>query len=131
MRASGRRRKADCAPQFGQTDAMDLEPRSLTPRERDLVDELLRRSEVSIPVAAIDGLRVVGQCDCGCPTVHFNGGTNGPLLASARVDGTYDEVLLFAGGDDGPLSSLELAWMADAPPSEFPPLSGLTPPGDI
>jgi hypothetical protein len=106
---------------------VDVEPRALTQRERDVVDELLRRSEVAIPAAAIDALQVVGRCDCGCPTIYFNDGANGPLIASAYIDGTYDEVLLFASEDDeyGPLSSLELAWIADTPPSELPPISRL------
>jgi hypothetical protein len=107
---------------------VEVEPRPLTRRERDLVDELLRRSEVAIREADLDALQVVGQCDCGCPTIHFNGGANGPLIASAPIEGTNDEVLLFAGGDDGPLSSLELAWIADTPPSELPRVSMLRAP---
>jgi hypothetical protein len=107
---------------------VDIERRPLSDRERELVDELLRRSDVSIPATDIDALRVVGGCTCGWPTVYFNGGANGPLIASAYVDGTHDEVLLFAGGDNGPLSSLELAWIADSPPKAFPPPSRLRDP---
>ena len=107
---------------------MDVEPRPLTQRERDLVEELLRRSEVTIPAAEVDALQVVGQCDCGCPTIYFNGGANGPLIASAHIEGTHDEVLLFAGGDNKPLSSLELAWIADTPPTQLPPASRLRDP---
>ena len=70
-------------------------------------------------------LRVVGRCDCGCPTVHFTTAPNGPVVAAAEVAGTNDSILLFRSGDTEELGSLELVWVGDDPPPEFPPPAAL------
>jgi hypothetical protein len=96
--------------------------RRLNPGELAIVSALL---DLPHPDSArlrqqIPGLRVVGRCDCGCPTVDFRDGPDGlELLADARVAGTDgDAVLLF--GRDGVLDRLEYMWIGGAAPSSWP-----------
>lgn len=76
--------------------------------------------------AAVDDLRVVGMCDCGCPTIHFTAGPNAHTIAEAHVADSNDTLLLFVDAADE-LSSLELAWVSDEPPDELPPSSSVRP----
>lgn len=101
---------------------MEVEPRPLTEREAAVLHEMLRGTPFEATV--IDELRVVGKCDCGCPTIHFTDQPNTSTIAHARVADTDDTLLLFADGVR--LSSLELAWVSDEPPDELPPASSVT-----
>ncbi|HET7717320.1 MAG TPA: hypothetical protein VFK86_16995 [Bauldia sp.] len=81
---------------------------------------------------------VVGQCECGCPTVDLvvNAAEASPataLISEVRLPvaeayseaGPY-ELLLFVG--DGWLRTLELVGNDEPSPSELPPLSDFGPP---
>jgi hypothetical protein len=82
------------------------------------------------------GVRVVGQCDCGCPTIDLRPDVSAP---SAAIDGPLvpveltiepeadeppGEVLLFI--ETGRMSSLEYVFYSDAAPSEWPHIKRLT-----
>jgi hypothetical protein len=109
-----------------------IQPRSLSAEERAVLDHLL-----SVDFEGADVLRrqavearVVGRCDCGCPTIDIE--TSAPSLVEAsqarlapvegrvvpRADEPPAEVLLFLDG--GRLSCLELVWYGEAPPSSWP-----------
>jgi hypothetical protein len=94
---------------------------------------LLSHDEVAMVAALLDlpdsddvrlrpqiaGLRVVGTCGCGCPTVDFRGGPDGlELIADATVADTGDAILLF--GHDGMLDRLEYMWVGGPPPANWP-----------
>ncbi|SDL65965.1 hypothetical protein SAMN05216298_4674 [Glycomyces sambucus] len=76
--------------------------------------------------AQIPFARVVGGCECGCPSVGLE--VDHPLvgpapsLASPVVLGSYDDgthnLVLFT--DDGYLSSLELGYVSDEVPTVWP-----------
>jgi hypothetical protein len=79
--------------------------------------------------------RVIGRCDCGCPTIHLavDRDSSPPALvkrggmiatANTRGDG-FPELLLWLDGDY--LSELQLCWLDDYP-EEFPPVETLEPP---
>jgi hypothetical protein len=106
--------------------------RALSDREREVLNAML---SVDFPGAEqlrlqADRVRVSGRCDCPCPTVYLSvdeavasAVTHDRVPARAEVaTGSGDSVLLFA--DSGRLSSLEYAWIDEAP-MEFPP------PGDL
>jgi hypothetical protein len=47
--------------------------RELTPRERQLLEELLRRSRSTSAehFAQLSGVSVISRCGCGCPTIDL------------------------------------------------------------
>ena len=101
--------------------------RALSDREREVLDALLSADfpgSEQLRVQA-DRVRVSGRCDCPCPTVYLSvdeavasAVTNDLVPVRAEVaTGAGDSVLLFANG--GRLSSLEYAWIDEAP-MEFP-----------
>lgn len=96
--------------------------RRLTHDEVAIVRALLELAcpEATRLRAQIPELRVVGACDCGCPTVDFRAGPDGlELIADAVVAGTDgDAVLLFAR--DGLLDRLEYMWIGGPPPAGWP-----------
>jgi hypothetical protein len=80
--------------------------------------------------AQLAGLRVVGKCDCGCPTVDFEVDANAPASplagslspVEARVSPEADEpvgdLILFI--KNGRLSSMEYVFYTDKPPLRWP-----------
>ena len=104
---------------------MKRQPRSLTERERQIVDVLLRRGGRGLDELRdqVPTLQVIAQCDCGCPTVEFatpmsrDDGLD--VVAEATVEGSHDSVLLFAT-HDGFLASIEYVWVGDAKPTVWP-----------
>lgn len=116
------------------THADPATPRPLTPRERAVLDALLREDFPGAPElrAQVASTTVSGTCGCGCPTVYLSvGATTAAPAIAARVpvgaevsDTDGDSVLLFA--DNGHLSSLEYAWV-ERPPREFPEADRLMP----
>jgi hypothetical protein len=64
--------------------------------------------------------RVVGKCECGCPTVHFSTDERRNRLVADADTAPYtgQSVLLFVA-DEG-LDSLEITWTTDQQPVEFP-----------
>lgn len=108
----------------------DQVDRELTARERAILTVLVERAKPSHPLLAsqLDGVRVVGTCGCGCPTIHFADGANDSgieKVADVAVSDTLDAVLLFVS-DSGRLSSLEYMWIDEAP-AEFPSPESLGP----
>lgn len=100
-------------------------PRSLTTVERRVLETML-----AIDFEGVETVResaqhalVAGQCGCGCPSVSFvrDDPSEGILLVAEAIvaDDPLQTVLLFTN-DDGDLAALELMWMTDEPPPEFP-----------
>lgn len=74
----------------------------------------------------MDGLTVTGGCKCGCPTVHFREGNSGLHLVAEATNAQQDQTVLLFVGDDGVLESMELTWVTDDVPSDFPDPGSLT-----
>jgi hypothetical protein len=120
-----------------QCDPMKLrEQRPLTPRERQVLDLMLSQD---FPGATslrsqVPFVRVVGKCDCGCPTVDLEVAPKAPratgdfpsrvIPVTGYVGSTVDEpgagIIVFV--DEGYLSGLEIYTMADPAPQEWPDL---------
>ena len=99
--------------------------RDLTEREREVLRVMV--SVLSDETTALaDTIRVIRECDCGCATIIFGDQADNHLLADSLVEVGGDSVLLF-GWEGGPLTSMEIAWVSDEPPKEFPPPHTLTP----
>ena len=102
------------------------EDRSLSAREIEIVSWMLAHAPRSLEHLAsmTNALRVVGRCDCGCPSVDFEvrgqAPPNAPLVqATGRTaDGVEVGVILWGRGDavtglefhemGGPIRSLPL-----------------------
>jgi hypothetical protein len=102
---------------------MAVDHRRLTPIERAVLHRLL-----GAPIHGAerlreqaDDLRVVGGCDCGCPSINFQTDQPGGIGVAAEglVPDRDRSVLLFVDGADR-LYSLELMWITDAPPTDWP-----------
>lgn len=101
-------------------ERMQPENRPVTPKERSLVEWLLRHGKPGSKqfLKQVDALVVVSKCSCGCPTVYF--AQEGESIAQnaahvladylATVDGQEVGVILFQRG--GRLSSLEVYSLA-------------------
>jgi hypothetical protein len=86
--------------------------------------------------AQVLGARVIGNCDCGCPTVDIEVDANapsslliGPLApVEARVSPVGNdppgEVILFL--KKGRLDSVEYVYYSDRPPTRWPTLDRLS-----
>lgn len=102
------------------TKGMQPENRSITAKERSLVEWLLRHGNTGAEqfLKQVDSLRVVSKCSCGCPTVYFApegaqvAQTAERILADflAKVDGQDAGIILFQR--EGRLSSLEVYSLA-------------------
>jgi hypothetical protein len=96
--------------------------RRLTPGELAIVSTLLAMTHAGAARLRqqIPGLRVVGGCGCGCPTIDFRDAPDGlELIADAEVAGTGgDAILLF--GHDGVLDRLEYMWVGGPAPASWP-----------
>ena len=109
--------------------------RALSDREVAVLSALLAR-----PFEGRDELREQARtaraapgCDCGCPTIAISVDRTLPrarVRSSVAIEGRWDaqpapiEVLLFVR--DGYLASMELVWYGEAPPRDWPDVSGLT-----
>jgi hypothetical protein len=102
---------------------MAVDHRRLTPIEQAVLDRLLGAliEGAERLRAQADDLRVVGGCGCGCPSINFQSDLPGGIgiVAEGLVPDRDRSVLLFVDGADR-LYSLELMWMTDAPPTDWP-----------
>ena len=110
--------------------------RSLTVGERELLAWLVRSglSPDSPYVAQVSSARVVGRCDCGCPTIDLQVSASPPAreLGLEDIVNAYGEspegvkvgVILFARG--GELCSLEVYSVEGEPTYTLPSPAALT-----
>jgi len=102
-----------------------MEPRSLTRRERALLDALL-----DVDFQGVEELRreatevvVVRMCGCGCPSVDFGRGRGMAILVNAAVPGSGDGLFLYTVEDPQRgrvLGGIEWVGVGEADPDEFP-----------
>jgi hypothetical protein len=109
-----------------------MDPRPLSPRERDVLAALLAVDFPSAPnlrQQAAEAL-VAGECGCGCPSIDFNpgGGLGMTVRVNAAVSGSYDGLFLytFEHPDHELLGGIEWVSGSDADPAELPHPSTLT-----
>jgi len=106
-------------------------PRSLTARERAALDFLLSADAPTVEALRIQAqsVRATGYCSCGCPSIHLQADSEQapeamerfPVISSVNVPGDGEDTLwLLLFTERGWLSFLEIAWIADHPPKEFP-----------
>ena len=114
-------------------------PRDLTPEEQAVLALLIPvgSPEADILRQQVAEAKVVGRCNCGCPTIDLEvpasaprAAIAGPLASTeAQVAPLTDEppgqLLLFVR--EGRLSSLEYVYYSDRPPQEWPSLERLSP----
>ena len=100
-------------------------PRPLSDRERSVLDALLAADFPGVEALRDQAasLRVVGRCDCGCPTIYFSTAPSRHQLVAEGASDDGQDVLLFAGNQG--LDSLESSWTTASPPAEFPSADGL------
>jgi hypothetical protein len=111
-------------------------PRPLSESERRILDALLSSPFVGALElrTQVEQAKVVGGCDCGCPTVYLEVPEETPpspargVPVSADVAPVGDKlgggILLFV--ESGRLSSLELFFYDRAGPGEWPSLDRIT-----
>lgn len=113
----------------------EILPRPLRPVERDLLVFLL---QAEFPGSTdlrsqVDHATVVSRCGCGCPSVGLSVDKESappamfyddiPVEGLPVEEPTDPAVLLFVR--DGYLDDLELMYLTDKPPPEWPPISKL------
>jgi hypothetical protein len=116
-------------------------PRPLSARERAVLDFLLAGADDRLAPLRTQAKTaiVTGMCECGCPTMYLDVDhalVPAPLVSPAVESGTrqtaemdprsYVGVILFL--EQGDLSSLELWYVSDVPPPEFPATTALEAP---
>ncbi|GIE28181.1 hypothetical protein Ait01nite_012260 [Actinoplanes italicus] len=96
-----------------------MDPRTLTPRERAVLDALLAAADADGLHTQAGLVRVVEGCPCGCPTIGFTeaAGRRMTVAVDATVTGTHDTLFLYTF--DGELGGIEYAAI-DERPAEFP-----------
>lgn len=104
-----------------------LVDRSLTDRERDVLDALLAAEFVGAEEfrrQAID-VRVTGRCGCGCPSIDFttDPGNGLTVLVDAGIAGSDDSLFLFSLGNR--LGGIEYVSCSDEMATELPTPSRL------
>jgi hypothetical protein len=106
-------------------------PRLLNDDERAVLSLLLQPefSGVEELRRQVAGLRVIWQCDCGCPTINFQIAGDAPSAAFSEVspvelrvspeggEPTGDIILFLKNAQ---LSSLEYVYYTDQPPDRWP-----------
>ncbi|MGW6005483.1 hypothetical protein [Oerskovia enterophila] len=99
--------------------------RTLTDRERSVLDALL-----SVDVDGAAELRrearravVTSACGCGCPSIDFRPGTGMRVMVNATVAGSTDSLFLYTL--DGELGGIEWVGVSDDRPTELPEPSRL------
>jgi hypothetical protein len=118
-----------------ETHLVRTEPRELSATERAVLERLLGGdSEVATRLREqLKGLKVVGHCDCGCPTIDFDTAAASPE-ATSRLVGLEGraatgpgeppvEILMFE--TDGLLGSLELVSYGDHVRADWPPVESI------
>lgn len=108
-------------PPPGMLDNRVVDSRMLTGRERAVLEALL--------AVDFDGVRVVGGCGCGCPSIEFmTGGAGMRPRVNAFPDGTYSSLFLYSMVDAGGVEVLGgIEWAGiDESPDQFPPPGSLT-----
>ncbi|GAB3829744.1 hypothetical protein [Kribbella italica] len=109
-----------------------MDPRPLTPREREVLAALL---SADLPGAAdlrrqAAEVLVVGECGCGCPSVDFTagGGLGMTVRVNAAVTDSYDGLFLytFESADQELLGGIEWLSGSETDPAELPHPSTLT-----
>ena len=118
-----------------ETYLVRTEPRELTATERAVLERLLRgdSDDATRLREQLEGLKVVGRCDCGCPTIDFDTAAAAPDATSRLVglEGTAAiapgeppvEILMFE--TDGLLGSLELVSYGDHVRADWPPVESI------
>ena len=111
--------------------------RELSAQERAIAEWLLTHAEAPVRsyIPQLNNLRVVGYCDCGCPTVHFRAVYGTPAAeprdtpvadAFGKVGGKLVGVMLLQ--QDGLLTCLEVYDLDEiAHPYGLPDVSTLEP----
>jgi hypothetical protein len=98
----------------------------MTQRERSVLAAMSKAAEPHLAEPDVHQLLVVGECNCGCPTIYFNTEKvrNRPAAEAYTTIERGEEVTLFASEDA--LWALEWNGSPDPPPNEFPDPSDLT-----
>ena len=118
----------------GDTEAL---PRTLTERERGILNFLLNAEFQGAAAlrAQAETAKVTALCGCGCASIHLevdrDRSPRAELMSRIPVEASGKAVedgglILFA--DEGWLSYLEIWYVTDEPPPEFPPPSRFDPP---
>ena len=117
------------------TGKEEVLPRPLLQEERNLLSFLLQADFPGAETlrSQVEHTTVVSRCGCGCPSVGLSvDKTNSepamfyddiPVEGLPVEEPTGPAVLLFVR--DGYLDDLELMYLSDAPPSDWPDLSRL------
>ena len=112
-------------------------PRPLNDEERAVLNFLLQSEFDGVEQlrAQVAGARVVGGCDCGCPTIYMEVDAHSPssgiaeklapveAVVSPEAHEIPGSIILFL--KDGRLSSMEYVWY-DQPPDRWPAPDRLT-----
>jgi hypothetical protein len=98
----------------------------MTQRERSVLAAMSKAAEPHLAEPDVHQLLVVGECNCGCPTIYFNTEKvrNRPAAEAYTTIERGEEVTLFASEDA--LWALDWNGSPDPPPNEFPDPSDLT-----
>jgi hypothetical protein len=106
-----------------------MDPRPLTDRERAVLTALLAVDFDGVEQlrAQAAEARVLGGCDCGCPSIDFFEGRNSGMtvVVNAGVKGsdTYDGLFLYTVGLPGTgevLGGIEWVGQSETDPDELP-----------
>jgi hypothetical protein len=101
--------------------------RALTDRERAVLDALLAVEFEGVAALREQArtARVVGMCDCGCPSITFETmpGLGMWIVVNAGVRGSADGLFLFTRGDR--LGGIDYLCGSEEPVSELPDPSKL------
>ncbi|MFC4068500.1 hypothetical protein [Actinoplanes subglobosus] len=108
-----------------------MDSRMLTGRERAVLEALLAVDFDGAPAlrGQAAGVRVVGGCGCGCPSIEFvAGGVGMRPRVNAFPDGSYSSLFLYTMVDAGGVEVLGgIEWAGiDESPDQFPPPGSLT-----
>lgn len=111
---------------------MQFDPRPLTDDEGRVLGQILDAEFQGVAALReqLGSVQVVGRCDCGCPSIDLEPGSEGArsdqvgrlapveLEVLPMVDEPPGEVILFV--DDGKLSYLQFVYFSDAAPHDWP-----------
>lgn len=101
-------------------------PREMTQRELSVLAAMLRAADLPFAEPDVNQLRVVAECDCGCPTIYFSAEEvrHWPVAEAYTTIERGENVTLFASKDA--LWALEWNGSPHPPPSELPNADDLT-----
>ena len=103
-----------------------MEPRSLTTRERAVLDALLAIEFDGAAALREQAAKVlVIACDCGCPSIDFQpaAGLGMTARVNAALRGSFDGLFLYTLDDPHHgelLGGIEWSGMTEPSPDEFP-----------